>query len=76
MRQSEGEPSIQAVPIKSQRHTHDKKMYDSSSSHRGVESSFQADFSHVNVNLHDKSFNEQLDEKSKFILNQNDLSSQ
>lgn len=49
----------------------EKRLYDSESSHR--DSSFLHDLSQVQANHHDKSFNEQLDERSKFVLNQSDM---
>lgn len=67
-----GEPASHAVPLRPQgQNQGEKRLYDSESSHR--DSSFLNDLSQVHVNHHDKSFNEQLDERSKFILNQSDM---
>ena len=46
----------------------DKRIYDSESSQRDI--TFINDLQ--NSKNHDKSFNEQLDEKSKFVLNSNE----
>ena len=37
--------------------------------------SFLNDLSQVNLNHHDKSFNDHLDDKSKFVLNSGDINS-
>jgi hypothetical protein len=38
-----------------------------------AENTFLNDLSAANINHHDKSFNEQLDDRSKFVLNQNEI---
>lgn len=43
------------------------RIYDSETSQR--DNLFQNDLGALSVNHHDKSMNEQLDEKNKFILN-------
>lgn len=66
------EPATQAVPLRMQGQKQaEKRLYDSESSHR--DSSFLHDLSQVHAGHHDKSFNEQLDERSKFALNQSDI---
>ena len=66
------EPANQAVPIRTLgQKQNDKRFYESESSHR--DNSFLNDFSQVQVTHHEKSFNEQLDDRSKFGLNQSDM---
>ena len=50
------------------------KAYESESSNRDV--SFLNDLSQVNLNHHDKSFNEQLDDKTKFLLGNSEIHDQ
>ena len=67
-----GEPASQAVPLRMQgQNQGEKRLYDSESSHR--DSSFLNDLSQVQATHHDKSFNDQLGERSKFVLNQSDM---
>jgi hypothetical protein len=68
----ESEPSTHAIVVKSSRQgAIGKRMYDSDSQR---DSSFQNDLQVLPH--HDKSFNEQLDDKGKFILNQDAKSNQ